>query len=65
MFMPPLGGQDRPWGTAFGAILVVVFTFQLTFFKSTGSLLFALAVLLVLVLVAVPREILGYVLPAI
>ena len=44
---------------------MVVFTFQLTFFKSTGSLLFALAVLLVLVLVAVPREILGYVLPAI
>lgn len=63
MFMPLLGGQDRPWGAVLGAILVVLFTFQLTFFKSTGSLFFALAVLLVLV--AAPRGILGYLLPAI
>lgn len=63
MFMPLLGGQDRPWGAVLGAVLVVLFTFQLTFFKSTGSLFFALAVLLVLV--AAPRGILGYLLPAI
>jgi hypothetical protein len=37
---------------------VVTFTFQLTFFKETGSLFFSLAVLLVLV--AAPRGILGY-----
>ena len=43
-----------------GAVLVVTFTFQLTFFKSTGSLFFSLAVLLVLV--AAPRGILGYLL---
>lgn len=61
MFMPLLGGQDRPWGAVLGAILVVVFTFQLTFFKSTGSLFFSLAVLLVLVIA--PRGILGYLLP--
>ncbi len=59
MFMPLLGGQDRPWGAVLGAVLVVTFTFQLTFFKQTGSLFFALAVLLVLV--AAPRGILGYV----
>lgn len=58
MFMPLLGGQDRPWGAVLGAILVVTFTFQLTFFKETGSLFFSLAVLLVLVLA--PRGILGY-----
>ena len=57
MFMPLLGGQDRPWGAILGAVLVVTFTFQLTFFKSTGSLFFSLAVLLVLV--AAPRGILG------
>ena len=60
MFMPLLGGQDRPWGAVLGAILVVTFTFQLTFFKETGSLFFSLAVLLVLVIA--PRGILGYVL---
>ena len=58
MFMPLLGGQDRPWGAILGAVLVVTFTFQLTFYKSTGSLFFSLAVLLVLV--AAPRGILGY-----
>jgi branched-chain amino acid transport system permease protein len=60
IFMPLLGGQDRPWGAVLGAILVVTFTFQLTFFKETGSLFFSLAVLLVLV--AAPRGVLGYVL---
>jgi branched-chain amino acid transport system permease protein len=58
MFMPLLGGQDRPWGAVLGAVLVVTFTFQLTFFKESGSLFFALAVLLVLV--AAPRGVLGY-----
>jgi len=60
IFMPLLGGQDRPWGAVLGAILVVTFTFQLTFFKETGSLFFSLAVLLVLVIA--PRGVLGYVL---
>jgi branched-chain amino acid transport system permease protein len=36
----------------------VLFTFQLTMFKDTGTLLFALAVLIVLV--AAPRGLLGY-----
>ena len=58
IFMPLLGGQDRPWGAVVGAILVVTFTFQLTFFKETGSLFFSLAVLAVLVIA--PRGVLGY-----
>ena len=60
MFMPLLGGQDRPWGAVLGAVLVVTFTFQLTFIKEAGSLFFSLAVLLVLG--AAPHGILGYVL---
>jgi branched-chain amino acid transport system permease protein len=62
IFMPLLGGQERPWGAVLGAVLVVTFTFQLTFLKETGSLLFSLAVLLVLI--AAPRGILGYILPS-
>jgi branched-chain amino acid transport system permease protein len=58
VFTPLLGGQETPWGAVLGAFLVVLFTFQLTMFKDTGTLLFALAVLIVLV--AAPRGLLGY-----
>jgi branched-chain amino acid transport system permease protein len=58
VFTPLLGGQDTPWGAVLGAFLVVLFTFELTMFKETGTLLFALAVLVVLV--AAPRGLLGY-----
>jgi branched-chain amino acid transport system permease protein len=57
VFTPLLGGQDTPWGAVLGAFLVVIFTFQLNFFRDTGSLLFALAVLVILV--AAPRGLLG------
>jgi branched-chain amino acid transport system permease protein len=57
VFTPLLGGQDSPWGAVLGAFLVVLFTFQLNFFRDTGSLLFALAVLVILV--AAPRGLLG------
>jgi branched-chain amino acid transport system permease protein len=58
VFTPLLGGQSTPWGAVLGAFLVVLFTFELTMFKETGTLLFALAVLVVLV--AAPRGLLGY-----
>jgi branched-chain amino acid transport system permease protein len=58
VFTTLLGGQDTPWGAVLGAFLVVLFTFELTMFKETGTLLFALAVLVVLV--AAPRGLLGY-----
>jgi branched-chain amino acid transport system permease protein len=68
VFMPLLGGQRSPWGTVIGAVLVSYFTFGLqqlaTSFgfqglAQTGTLIFALAVLAVL-LVA-PNGILGLV----
>jgi branched-chain amino acid transport system permease protein len=58
LFMPLLGGQYTPWGAVLGAVLVALFTFYLTFFKSSGSMFFALAMLAVL-LVA-PAGVLGY-----
>ncbi len=57
VFTPLLGGQGTPWGAVLGAFLVVIFTFQLNFFQDTGSLLFALAVLVILVVA--PRGLLG------
>ncbi len=57
MFMPLIGGQHTPWGAVLGAALVVVFTFQLTLFQDSGTLLFAIAILLVLRLA--PQGILG------
>ncbi len=58
IFMPLLGGQFTPWGSVLGAVLVGLFTFYLTFFKSSGSMLFALAVLAVLLLA--PGGLLGW-----
>ena len=66
IFMPLLGGQRSPWGAVIGAVLVTYFTFGLqqagVYFglqglAQTGTLVFALALLIVL-LVA-PNGILG------
>lgn len=59
IFMPLLGGQASAWGAVLGAILVVELTFNLQLFQRTGSLIFGVAVLIVL-LVA-PGGLLGYV----
>lgn len=48
MFMPLLGGQKSPWGAVLGAIVVVVFTFELQIVAEAGTLIFAVAILLVL-----------------
>lgn len=54
IFMPLLGGQRSPWGAVIGAVIVVVFLFELnTLFdldilKNAGTLMFAVAILLVL-----------------
>lgn len=48
IFMPLLGGQKSPWGAVLGAIIVVVFTFELQLVAEAGTLIFALAILLVL-----------------
>jgi branched-chain amino acid transport system permease protein len=59
LFMPLLGGQVTPWGAVLGAAIVTYLTFGLDLFESTGTLMFALAVL-VLMIVA-PQGILGLV----
>lgn len=48
IFMPLLGGQRSPWGAVIGAVIVVVFTFELNILSQTGTLIFAIAILLVL-----------------
>jgi branched-chain amino acid transport system permease protein len=57
IFMPLLGGQYSPWGAVLGAVLVALFTFYLQFFKSSGSLFFAVAMLVVLLIA--PGGVLG------
>lgn len=48
IFMPVLGGQNSPWGAVIGAIIVVVFTFELDILAESGTLVFAIAILLVI-----------------
>jgi branched-chain amino acid transport system permease protein len=57
--MPLLGGQRSPWGAVLGALIVVVFTFELDLVEDTGTLIFAIAILLVLRLA--PEGLLGLV----
>lgn len=66
VFMPLLGGQRSPWGAVMGAMLITFFTFGLQQFAifmgltdlaQTGTLVFALAVLVVLLIA--PNGILG------
>ncbi len=57
IFMPLLGGQISPWGAVIGAAIVVVFTFELDLLAESGTLIFAIAILLVLRLA--PQGILG------
>ncbi|WP_173092888.1 branched-chain amino acid ABC transporter permease [Actinomadura verrucosospora] len=58
IFMPLLGGQGSAWGAVLGAVLVVELTFNLQIFERSGSLIFGVAVLAVLLIA--PRGILGY-----
>lgn len=57
LFMPVLGGQNSPWGAVIGAIVVVAFTFELDILAESGTLVFALAILLVVRFA--PRGLLG------
>jgi branched-chain amino acid transport system permease protein len=57
VFMPLLGGRNNAWGAVLGAGIVVYSQFNFTWFEGTGTLMFSLAVLFVL-LVA-PNGILG------
>lgn len=58
IFMPIIGGQISPWGAIIGAVLVVQLTLNSPVFSTSGQLIVAVAVLLIL-LVA-PGGIIGY-----
>ncbi|TYB42437.1 branched-chain amino acid ABC transporter permease [Actinomadura chibensis] len=49
LFIPFLGGYRSPWGAVVGAVVVTELTFNLTWFQDTGTLAFAVAVLVVLI----------------
>lgn len=57
VFMPLLGGRGTAWGGVVGAALVVELTVNVSFLKTSGQLLLALAVLVVLLVV--PGGVLG------
>lgn len=62
IFMPLLGGRHTPWGAVLGAALVVILTFEVNLFQSSGTLVFSLAILVILRLA--PQGILGFVMDA-
>ncbi|RGC66155.1 leucine/isoleucine/valine transporter permease subunit [Micromonospora sp. MW-13] len=57
VFIPFLGGRSSPWGVVIGALLVTELTFNLNFFQGSGTLLFAVAV--VAVLIFAPEGLIG------
>ncbi len=57
VFMSLLGGQGTPWGAIAGAVLIIELTFNVPYLQTSGSLLVAASVLLVM-LVA-PNGVLG------
>jgi len=64
VFIPFLGGRSSPWGVVIGALLVTELTFNLNFFQDSGTLLFAVAVVVVLIfapegLIGVGRDLLA------
>lgn len=60
IFMPLIGGVVSPWGCVLGAAIVVDLTLNVDALSSSGTLLVALCVLVILVVF--PRGLLGFVL---
>ena len=58
IFMPLIGGSATPWGAVVGAVIAVELTLNFPAIQTSGTLLLALGVLVIL-LVA-PRGVLGY-----
>ena len=55
--MSLLGGQGTPWGAIAGAVLIVELTLNVPYFETSGSLLVAAIVLLVMLIA--PNGVLG------
>lgn len=58
IFMPIIGGQISPWGAIVGALLVVQLTLNSPAFSTSGQLIVAIAVLIILLIA--PGGIIGY-----
>jgi branched-chain amino acid transport system permease protein len=59
LFMPLIGGIGTPWGAVFGAAIVVWLTLHFDAFETSGTLILALGV--IVILMVAPRGVLGYV----
>lgn len=59
IFMPIIGGSGTPWGAVLGALIVVELTLNLPSLHTSGTLLVALGVLVIMLIA--PRGVLGYV----
>ena len=58
IFMPIIGGTGSPWGAALGAVIVAELTLNLPSLHTSGTLLVALGVLVIMLLA--PSGVLGY-----
>lgn len=58
IFMPIIGGSGTPWGAVLGALIVVELTLNLPSLHTSGTLLVALGVLVIMLLA--PKGVLGY-----
>lgn len=59
IFMPIIGGRNSAWGAPLGAVIVVVVTLNMPGYQGSGELLLALAVLVILI--AAPGGVIGWV----
>lgn len=58
VFMPLIGGRGTAWGAALGALVVVELTLNFDALKASGELILVVAV--IIILLAAPTGILGY-----
>jgi branched-chain amino acid transport system permease protein len=59
IFMPLIGGASTPWGAVLGAVIAVELTLNFPAISTSGTLILALGVLVILL--AAPRGVIGYV----
>jgi branched-chain amino acid transport system permease protein len=58
IFMPLIGGSATPWGAVLGAVIAVELTLNFPVIETSGTLILALGVLVILLLA--PQGVIGY-----
>ena len=58
LFMPLIGGIGTPWGAVLGAVIVVKLTIDFDALETSGTLVLALGV--IVILMVAPRGVIGY-----